>query len=46
MDGIVGEKFRVLISGLVKYFKVKGCDIVVKVIKLVYNLFYFFMFVG
>ena len=29
----VGEKFRVLISGSFKYFKVKGCDIAAKAIR-------------
>lgn len=39
------EVFRVLISGLFKYFKIKGCDIVVKVIKLIGILFIYFVFV-
>lgn len=46
MDGTAGEKFRVLISGSAKYFKVKGCDIAAKAIKLVHNSSYLLMFVG
>lgn len=39
------EIFRVLISVLVKYFKVKGCDIVVKVFKILKDLLFQFIFV-
>lgn len=40
-----GEIFYVLISGFLKYFKIKGCDIVVKVMKLLNVLFFYFLFV-
>ncbi|KAJ7360237.1 hypothetical protein OS493_016865 [Desmophyllum pertusum] len=41
-----GEKFRVLISGSSKYFKVKGCDIAAKAIKLVQDSSFHLLFVG
>ena len=40
-----GEKFRVLISALSKYFKVKGCDIAAKAVKLLNNPLYHLIFV-
>ena len=46
MDGGAGEKFRVLISGSTTYFKVKGCDIAAKAIKLVQDSSYLLLFVG
>ena len=46
MDGSAGETFRVLISGSTKYFKVKGCDIAAKAIKLVQDSSYHLLFVG
>ena len=35
-----GEKFYVLMSGSLKYFKVKGCDIAAKAIKLLNSASY------
>ena len=46
MEGEAGEKFRVLISGSAKYFKVKGCDIAAKAIKLLQDSSYLLLFVG
>lgn len=46
MDTSAGEKFRVLISGSSKYFKVKGCDIAAKAIKLLQDSSYLLLFVG
>ena len=46
MDGSAGEKFCVLISGSTQYFKVKGCDIAAKAIKLLQDLSYLLIFVG
>ena len=46
MDGSAEEKFRVLISGSTKYFKVKGCDIAAKAIKLLQDSSYLLLFVG
>ena len=40
-----GEKFRVLISASSKYFKVKGCDIAAKAVKLLNDPFYHLIFV-
>lgn len=41
-----GEKFRVLVSGSSKYFKVKGCDIAAKAIKLLQDPSFHLIFVG
>ena len=46
MIGNAGEKFRVLISGSSKYFKVKGCDIAAKAIKLLQDPSVHLIFVG
>ena len=40
-----GEKFRVLISASSKYFKVKGCDIAAKAIKLLNDPLYHLVFI-
>lgn len=37
--------FYVLISGFLSYFSIKGCDVVVKVIKLLNILFYYLIVV-
>ncbi|KAL9989477.1 hypothetical protein ACROYT_G004035 [Oculina patagonica] len=46
MIGNAGEKFRVLISGSSKYFKVKGSDIAAKAINLVQDPSCHLIFVG
>ena len=46
MIGNTGEKFRVLISGSSKYFKVKGSDIAAKAIQLVQDPSCHLLFVG
>ena len=46
MGESTGDKFRVLISGSTKYFKVKGCDIAAKAIKLVQDSSYLLLFAG